>query len=80
MLVRGYPGTLYSCHVYAHIMNAEKKTISIQIARALRPSAMLACVQYCVAWMTRPSSASNYKSVRLTDEAHTATLRTTNDW
>ena len=27
MLVRGSPGILYSCHVYAYIMNAENTTI-----------------------------------------------------
>ena len=40
-------------------MNAEKMTISMQIASAFSPSAMFSSVQYCDAVITRPSSASN---------------------
>lgn len=59
ILLRGRPGTTYSRHEYAYIMNAEKSTISMQIASAFSPSAMFVSVQYCVGLITRPSRASN---------------------
>jgi hypothetical protein len=49
MDVCGSPSFLYSEYGYAHIIIAEKNTISMQIASAFSPSAMFVAVQYFVA-------------------------------